>query len=320
MIKDEKGVERLKLDDPRVDWGDDKDFHNVETLKIGNVRVPDQYFHLVSDPAGFRGKRDIKHLKMVERLQKKERVLALKKKSTSSSAQTERPMRLNHQLRLSESIKNALNDILSNDIVEFPSSDSVPEEYNQDTIVNSALQKGSPQFVNISLTRDLKIAHCTWESLPNYETQVRDQLAIIKKQLRAMLAKRVKMRFVPKLVFIYNEKKVITQDVERLLNRIGDASLPQKPGEGDLSESIMKRGNLTQEDIDAKLAYYMKKIHHFQVTRQTVQSPFEARLEASINEKLARKEETKKLLHEKEKLKRTQSIKKQKEKVKLNAE
>lgn len=52
MIKDEKGVERLKLDDPRVDWGDDNDYHNVETLKIGNVRVPDQYFHLVSDPAG----------------------------------------------------------------------------------------------------------------------------------------------------------------------------------------------------------------------------------------------------------------------------
>lgn len=40
------------------------------------------------------------------------------------------------------------------------------------------------------------------------------------------------MRFVPKLVFQYNEKKVITQDVERLLNRISDASLPQKPGEG----------------------------------------------------------------------------------------
>ena len=52
-------------------------------------------------------------------------------------------MRVNHQLRLAESIKNALNDILSNDVVEFQSSDSVHDEYNQDTIVNSALQKGS---------------------------------------------------------------------------------------------------------------------------------------------------------------------------------
>lgn len=72
------------------------------------------------------------------------RVIALKKKATSSAAaQTERPMRLNHQLRLAESIKNALNDILSNDVVEFQASDSVHDEYNQDTIVNSALQKGS---------------------------------------------------------------------------------------------------------------------------------------------------------------------------------
>lgn len=52
-------------------------------------------------------------------------------------------MRVNHQLRLAESIQNALNDILANDVVEFPSSDAIHDEYNEDTIVNSALQKGS---------------------------------------------------------------------------------------------------------------------------------------------------------------------------------
>lgn len=48
--------------------------------------------------------------------------------------------------------------------------------------------------------------------------------------------------------------------------------------------------------------------------RQTIQSPFEERLEATMKEKLAKKEEAKRVLYEKEKLKRVQSQKKQKQK------
>jgi hypothetical protein len=48
---------------------------------------------------------------------------------------------MNHQLKLAEAIKNTLNDILTNDILEFP--ETLSEEYKSDSIVNPLLQKGS---------------------------------------------------------------------------------------------------------------------------------------------------------------------------------
>lgn len=312
MIKEEKSVDRLRLDDDRVDWGEDGDYHNVETLQVSGVRVPEQWYNLVSDPAGFKGKRDIKHLKMVQRLQKKERIHDLRKKSAST--QTERPMRVNHQLKLAEAIKNTLNDILANDVLEFP--DLVSEEYQSDTIVNPLLQKGSPRFVNVSLTRDLKIAQCTWECAPNYEIQVRNQLTLIKKRLRAMLAARVAMRFVPKLSFAYNEKKIVTQDVERLLEKIEQ---PKPEDIEPLHASVLKRGDvekLTQADVDEKMKHYIDILYNFHVTRQTILSPIEQKVQKQLQERAALKQATtsKRILYEKDKLNRTGQVKKRQEK------
>jgi len=293
MINEEKTVDRLRLDDNKIDWYDDGP---VESLKIGSVKVPHRFYHMIEEPTGFKSKRDLKHLRMVQRLQKKERIHVLKKKVASSKV--EPPRKLNYQLRLSEKIKDCLNDILTNDVIEFPDP---REENSRDSIVNSVLLTGSPRFINVTLTSDHKIARCTWESFPNYEILVRDQLSIYKKKLRRMIAARIQMKFIPHLVFQYNEKKIVSQDADRLMNKIeDDMAKPEK-----VPQSAIKMGpGLTPQEKDEKMKYYMESFYNFNLTRQTLLAPFEQKLHAALEQKLAKKKDAKKLLFEKGKIQR----------------
>lgn len=41
MVRYEKDVERVHLDDPRIEWGSNDTYQNVEVCKIAGVNVPE---------------------------------------------------------------------------------------------------------------------------------------------------------------------------------------------------------------------------------------------------------------------------------------
>jgi len=103
------------------------------------------------------------------------------------------------------------------------------------------------------------------------------------------------------------KKKVLSDDVERLLNNIEDKLNNTEV----IPPVVLKRGpNLTQEERNEKLKYYLESLYQFHVTRQNLLSPFEERMRASLEAKLNSKGDAKKLLFEKQKLNRIDSQRK----------
>jgi len=214
MIKEERAVERLRFDDERMIWEDDKEYPIVETLTISGIKVQQSDLKLLKDPAGFKGPRDKKHLKMVERLQRKERLHRLKDMKPKEESV--------RQIQIGENIQEKLNDILE-DI------DKVPDPDGSSSLVSPILHDAAVRFIQVKMTRDLTTARCLWECRPTYETQVRNQLSIFKPQIRRLLTSKVAMRYSPRLVFEYNVRKIITDQIETAKVQIQDENL--KAGE-----------------------------------------------------------------------------------------
>eukprot|EP01125_Pyxidicula_operculata_P013264 TRINITY_DN4386_c0_g1_i2.p1 TRINITY_DN4386_c0_g1~~TRINITY_DN4386_c0_g1_i2.p1 ORF type:complete len:297 (+),score=43.11 TRINITY_DN4386_c0_g1_i2:126-893(+) len=200
----------MKLDDTSYEWDEDSSYPNVQSLKVHNIHIPEEFHHWFKDPAGLKSARDKRIIARMQKWQTRERLKKYKDPSTMSNEPTRQ------QSRLGEAIREALNQIIIEDI----SSATDPKFQNKNAIVSPVIQIASARFVEVVVTRDLLTAKCYWECKPSYETQVRDQFALIKSDMRKIIAERVRMKFIPKLDFRYNENKVSVQETERILDDV----------------------------------------------------------------------------------------------------
>jgi len=180
-----------------------------DTLKVHNINVPESYFHMFDNPLGFKGRRDNKLLAIIQKRQKRARLRKYRER-----IRTDEPSR--RQLRLSELIQNVLNSILVENVVSVPDTTTLAKY----SIWAPVLQLAFVRVTDVQLTKDLMRATCTWECKPSYEIMVRNQLALIKPALRKRIAETIRVKFMPKLEFKYEEKRVLTQNVERLIDQI----------------------------------------------------------------------------------------------------
>eukprot|EP01124_Arcella_intermedia_P017651 TRINITY_DN2443_c0_g1_i1.p1 TRINITY_DN2443_c0_g1~~TRINITY_DN2443_c0_g1_i1.p1 ORF type:complete len:285 (-),score=54.29 TRINITY_DN2443_c0_g1_i1:48-902(-) len=205
----DKDAQDVKLDQDGVEWAEDKDYEICTTLKIHGINVPEKYHHWAEDPFSFKTQRDKRLIQRIQKWQKRDRLRKVRNKET-----TNEPSK--RQLQVSHSIKEALNEILSEEITSIPD----PTNTSKTFIMAPIFQSASVRIEEVQVTKDLTRATCVWECLPDFELQVRDQLSSLKTAIRQRLAEKIIIKFMPKLEFTYNEKRVQRQNIERLLDAI----------------------------------------------------------------------------------------------------
>lgn len=212
--------------------------------------------------------------------------------------------------------------------------------------------------MNVSLTRDLKIAQCTWECLNNYEIQVRP-LQLCVSCLGAESADACEEEDACDAGGTRGD--AVCAEAEFSLQREKDghtgrgAAFAPRGGPEDakgcdcvsqffclllvdpLHASVTKRGDretLSQADVDEKKKHYIDILYNFHLTRsveimspavlisrQTILSPFEQKLQKQIQEKSTQKAQAaRRVFYEKEKLKRTIQEKKERQKQETGME
>jgi len=215
---------------PHIKWTEDKD-ELVNSVTVHGIHVPEKYHHYVEDPYGIKNERDKKLLARVERWQKRSRL----RKFRDSQHQEQGPSR--RQLTLSQRLLDELNVIITEDTVNV--MDSALATNKSNIIYSPILVNGGVSFTDVQLTSDLLIARCSWFCKPHYEILVRNELAAKKPEIRKILATRVRMKYIPKLEFNFDEKTITYQNVERLV---------QQHEEGKKANKKIDRHSLSPEE------------------------------------------------------------------------
>jgi len=127
-------------------------------------------------------------------------------------------------LQLSDLFLEKLNYILTEEL-QYLSSTLPPAK---GIIISPVLAQALVRFSEVDLIGDLSRAVCTWECLPGYEEKVRDQLNNIKSEIRKRLAELIRIKFMPKLEFRFNEKTVQIDKLDSALDQMALDPLLQK--------------------------------------------------------------------------------------------
>lgn len=237
----DKNTEKINMDkndisQSGVRWNDNpNDLFN--TLEVHGASVPEKWHHFIEDPYGIKNDRDKMLLARVERWQKRSKL-----RKYRDVEREQGPSR--RQLTLSQRIMDALNVVVTEDVANIMDSALATNKAN--VIYSPVLLNSGVSFTDVQLTADLLIARCAWFCKPHYELLVRNELAAKKSEIRKILANKVRMKYVPKLEFNFDEKSITFQNVERLV---------QQHEEGRKNFKKVDRHSLSDEE---KYLYYEK--------------------------------------------------------------
>jgi len=165
-----------------------------------------------------------------------------------------------------------LNYIL-NEEVQVISTTPMPS--TKGIIISPILAQALVQFTEVQVVADLTRAVCTWQCLPGYEEKVRDQLNLVKSEIRGRIAELIRIKFMPKLEFRFNEKTVRLEKMDSILDDISLDPLMQKFK--DLKEVEVEEISSKKKKPKAqlpKIPNYPRKVFNTQTKKSTPDSLF----------------------------------------------
>jgi ribosome-binding factor A len=225
------------FEDASIKWEPiSEELEAFTNLKVHGVTVPREMHHWITNPYGYKGRRDGKLVSRIQRWQERARTQKYTEKDKDKT-----PSRRN--LQLSDLFLEKLNYILTEEL-QYLSSTLPPAK---GLIISPVLAQALVRFSEVDIIGDLSRAVCTWECMPGFEEKVRDQLNNIKSVIRKRLAELIRIKFMPKLEFRFNEKSIQIDKLETALDQMA------------LDPLLQKFKNLRAEAADEVVTKFSKK-------------------------------------------------------------